>query len=124
MFLPVEQRTSYADGILKGGEHSMINMEKRFQTRNAEHMKSTYGDGEGSLSREAERICTQALSRPTLLTVKQFCQQHPAFSQGGLRWLLFHRQANGLDRAIVKVGRRVLIDVDQFFCWLAQQNGR
>ena len=102
----------------------MIKKEKRFQARNTEHMNNTNSDGEGSLSREAERICTQALSRPTLMSVKQFCQHHPAFSQGGLRWLLFHRQANGLERAIVKVGRRVLIDVDQFFCWLAQQNGR
>ena len=124
MFLPMEQSASYADGILKGGEHSMINKEKRFQARNAEHMNNTYGDGEGSLSREAERSCTQAMSRPTLLSVKQFCQQHPAFTQGGLRWLFFHRQANGLDRAIVKVGRRVLIDVDLFFCWLDQQNAR
>jgi hypothetical protein len=63
-------------------------------------------------------------SSPTLLTVKQFCQQHPAFTPGGLRWLLFHRQTNGLHCAVLKVGRRVLIDVDQFFCWLVQQNGR
>jgi hypothetical protein len=63
-------------------------------------------------------------SRPTLLTVQQFAQAHPAFTHGGLRWLLFHRQQNGLERAVVKVGRKVLIDVDQFFLWLAQQNGR
>jgi hypothetical protein len=63
-------------------------------------------------------------SRPTLLTVRQFTEAHPAFTHGGLRWLLFHRQQNGLERAVVKVGRKVLIDVDQFFLWLAQQNGR
>lgn len=63
-------------------------------------------------------------SRPTLLTVQQFTKAHPAFTHGGLRWLLFHRQQNGLERAVVKVGRKVLIDVDQFFLWLAQQNGR
>jgi hypothetical protein len=62
--------------------------------------------------------------RPTLLTVKQFCQQHPAFTQGGIRWLLFNREENGLDGAVVKVGRRVLIDVDQFFVWVAQNNGQ
>ncbi len=65
-----------------------------------------------------------ALSRPTLLTVNQFCQQHPAFTPGGVRWLLFHREENGLHRAVVKVGRRVLIDVDEFFRWLDQHNGR
>jgi hypothetical protein len=57
------------------------------------------------------------------MTVRQLTEQYPAFSMGGIRWLLFHRQENGLDRAVLKVGRRVLIDVDQFFGWLAQQNG-
>jgi hypothetical protein len=65
-----------------------------------------------------------AVSRPTLLTVKQFCQQHPAFTQGSMRWLLFNRQTNGLEPAVLKVGRRVLIDVDAFFRWLDEQNGR
>lgn len=63
-------------------------------------------------------------SRPTLLTVKQFSQRHPAFTEGGLRWLLFNREQNGFERAVVKVGRRVLIDVDEFFGWLHTQNGR
>ena len=39
-------------------------------------------------------------SRPTMLTVKQFCQHHPAFTQGGMRWLLFNRQENGLQCAV------------------------
>jgi len=56
-----------------------------------------------------------------LLSVTQFCEQNPAFSHGGLRWLLFHRQQNGLDRAVVRVGRRVLIDVDKFFTWVDEQ---
>lgn len=71
-----------------------------------------------------EPVLSTLQLRPTFLTVKQFCQQYQAFSHGGLRWLLFHRQQNGLACAVVKVGRKVLIDVDQFFLWLAQQNGR
>lgn len=59
-----------------------------------------------------------------LLTVKQFCQANPAFTEGGIRWLLFNREENGLARAVVKVGRRVLIDVNQFFRWLSEQNER
>jgi hypothetical protein len=58
----------------------------------------------------------------TLRTVPQFCREHPAFTPGGIRWLLFNREANGLSRAVVRVGRRVLIDVDSFFEWLASQN--
>jgi hypothetical protein len=56
--------------------------------------------------------------------VRQFCEANPAFTEGGIRWLLFNREQNGLDRAVVKLGRRVLIDVDGFFVWLAQHNGR
>ena len=69
-------------------------------------------------SQNEAKPCTR-----TLLTVKQFCQQNPAFTEGGLRWLLFNRQDNGLARAVFKVGRRVLIDVDEFYLWLDQQNG-
>lgn len=53
-----------------------------------------------------------------LYTVDQFVQKHPAFSNGGLRWLLFHREKNGLKRAVLRVGRRVLIDETLFFEWL------
>jgi hypothetical protein len=57
-----------------------------------------------------------------LLTVKQFTQSHPAFTEGGIRWLLFNRQENGLNCAVFKIGRRVLIDVDAFFAWIDRQN--
>ena len=80
-------------------------------------MNCRKNDIEGSLF-------STSLLRPNFMTVKQFCQQYPVFTQGGMRWLLFHRQQNGLDHAVVKVGRKVLIDVDQFFLWLEQQNGR
>jgi hypothetical protein len=70
---------------------------------------------------------SEALSATTnpprrLLSVTQCCEQNPAFSYGGLRWLLFNRQQNGLDRAVVRVGRRVLIGVDRFFEWLDTQS--
>jgi hypothetical protein len=61
---------------------------------------------------------------PQLRTVDQFCQEHPAFTPGGIRWLLFHRQSNGLESAVVRVGRRVFIDVERFFTWVDTQNRR
>lgn len=64
----------------------------------------------------------QQTSRRRLHTVQQFCQVHPAFTPGGLRWLLFNRDINGLQHAVVKVGRRVLIDEDRFFAWLDERN--
>lgn len=59
-----------------------------------------------------------------VLTVSQFARKHEAFSESGLRWLLFRSADNGLDRsgAILRVGRRVLIDEDLFFEWLHRKD--
>lgn len=57
---------------------------------------------------------------PTLSTVKQFHERHPAFPEGGLRHRIFHAENNGLAEsgAIVRNGRRVLIYEERFFDWL------
>jgi hypothetical protein len=58
------------------------------------------------------------------LTVKQFSEKHPAFTNGGLRSLIFNEESNGLAKAgaIVRIGRRVLIDEEKFFSWVKAQN--
>lgn len=58
-----------------------------------------------------------------LLTVRQFSEKHPAFTQGSLRNLIFNAKQNGFDAALVRVGRRVLIDEAAFFDVIARQNG-
>lgn len=73
----------------------------------------------------------QTTPAPTLLTVRQFSEKHAAFSQGALRNLIFHaddRQCstgaiagNGLSVALVRIGRKVLIDEARFFAWIDQQ---
>lgn len=70
---------------------------------------------------------------PVLLTVRQFAEKHPAFSQGSLRNLIFLADSrtsskgripgNGLDVALVRVGRKVLIDEAKFFNWIDVQQG-
>ncbi len=57
-------------------------------------------------------------------TVKQFCQKHPAFTEGGLRHFIFYKNSNGLDKsgAIVRLGRKVLINEQKWFEWLESQN--
>lgn len=57
---------------------------------------------------------------PPLSTVKQFCIKYPAFTHGGLRDRIFHADSNGLNKlgAILRNGRRVLIDEEKFFQWL------
>ena len=61
----------------------------------------------------------------SIRTVSQFCEENSAFSQGGMRWMIFNEKSNGLADcgAIVRVGRRVLIDSEKFFSWIDSQQG-
>jgi hypothetical protein len=68
---------------------------------------------------------------PTLLAVRQFSDKHAAFTQGSLRHLIFGSssrqtsqgviEGNGLHAAIVRIGRKVLIDEAKFFEWVQTQ---
>jgi hypothetical protein len=57
-------------------------------------------------------------------TVKQFCQKHPAFTEGGLRYEIIHEATTGLKKsgAIVRNGRKVLINESKYFARLEAQN--
>ena len=59
------------------------------------------------------------------LTVNQFIDKHPAFTTGGLRALIFNEHKNNLAEsgAIVRIGRKVLINEEKFFGWIEAQNG-
>jgi hypothetical protein len=65
-----------------------------------------------------------------LRTVRQLSERNPAFSEAGIRWLVFNARTNGLDRAIVRIGKpgsrrpKVLIDEDEFGRWLTEQAQR
>ena len=66
-----------------------------------------------------------------LLTVKQFSDKNPAFTQGSIRNLIFLAEprattkgvinGNGLDKALLRIGRKVLIDESNFFEWVDDQ---
>jgi len=67
------------------------------------------------------------------LTIRQLSERYPAFSEPALRNLVFcakPRQStkgpipgNGLDKAIIRVGRKVLIDAERFKEWLREKQG-
>ena len=72
-----------------------------------------------------------------LFSVAQFSEKFPAFSQASIRSLILNSAdrrnsrgeripGNGLTEAgaIVRVGRRVLIDEAAFFRWVAEQQRR
>lgn len=58
-----------------------------------------------------------------LRRVRQFCEENPAFTEGGMRWLIHNAANNGLDthRAIVRIGGAVYIDRQAFGEWLEAQ---
>lgn len=67
---------------------------------------------------------TSSVTSPRrLIPVPKWNQHHEWPPQGGLRHLIFYASTNGFDRVIRRVGRRVLIDEDAFFQWIAS-NGR
>lgn len=58
------------------------------------------------------------------LTVKQVPSRYPAFTEGSIRWLIFHEKTNGFYRCVRRIGRKVLIDLDQFESWIDEQGGQ
>ncbi len=60
-----------------------------------------------------------------LKTVRDLAAESP-FTEPALRWMLFNAANNGLERAdaIVRVSRRIYIDVDKFEGWIDAQNHR
>lgn len=51
-------------------------------------------------------------------------EYHPHPPIGGLRHLVFHASANGFDKVIRRIGKRVLIDEAAYFEWVEAQNQR
>jgi len=62
---------------------------------------------------------------PNLDTVRTLAQKYPdVITEGGLRWEIFNEESNGLKEsgAIIRRGRKVLIDADRYFDWIYSQN--
>ena len=59
-----------------------------------------------------------------LKSIKIFLQDNPSFTEGGMRHLIFHENSNGLKKhsAILRIGRKVLIDEPKFYDWVLAQN--
>jgi len=43
------------------------------------------------------------------------------FSESSVRWLIFNENTNGFSKCVRRIGRKVLIDLDQFEMWIDQQ---
>jgi hypothetical protein len=64
------------------------------------------------------------MSNQKYFTVIQFVDKHQAFNTGGIRALIFNEHSNGLAKscAVIRIGRKVLIDEAKFFEWIESQN--
>lgn len=49
------------------------------------------------------------------LTVKQFCTEYPWPSESAMRSYIFRANDLGMAKAFIRIGRRVLVDVNKFF---------
>lgn len=55
-----------------------------------------------------------------LKSVAQFSADSP-FTEAQVRWWIFNASTNGLQAAVLRIGRRVYIDVDAFAQWVESQ---
>ena len=53
-------------------------------------------------------------------TLKIFSNKYPSFPEASLRYLIFNADSNGLNQsgAIIRIGRKILIDENAFFDWI------
>lgn len=70
------------------------------------------------INRENSQIASKS---KRLATVPQMPNYYPAFSTASIRWLIFNSQSNGFGGCVRRVGRKVLIDLDQFELWIDGQ---
>lgn len=54
--------------------------------------------------------------------VKKIPEIYPgAFTVSSIRWLIFNEDTNGFKRCIRRIGKKVLIDLEQFELWIDEQ---
>ena len=72
---------------------------------------------------KAEEEKTIEKAQQTFYTVAQMAQRHYFLSEGGLRFQIFNAKGNGLEGsgALIRLGRRVLIDEAKYFGWIENQ---
>ncbi len=63
------------------------------------------------------------MTAESLRTVAQLAEELPAFDEPSIRRLIFNAQEIGLAHAIVRIGRKVLIDITDFNRWLDERRG-
>jgi len=61
--------------------------------------------------------------KPRLVSLVDFCTGNPQFKISTLRGMIFRNHRN-IRRCLVRLGRKVLLDVDAFEAWLLENRER
>ena len=56
------------------------------------------------------------------VTIRQLTTHNPAFTEGGIRALIFRAERNGFHKCIRRIGRKILISKRAFVRWIEEQN--
>ena len=64
-----------------------------------------------------------SISVDDFVTIRQLTTNHPAFTEGGIRALIFRADRNGFNSCIRRIGRKILISKSAFSRWIEAQNG-
>ena len=63
------------------------------------------------------------ISVDDFVTIRQLVTSNPAFTEGGIRALIFRAEDNGFNSCIRRIGRKILISKSAFSHWIEAQNG-
>ncbi|OJW47443.1 MAG: hypothetical protein BGO67_08430 [Alphaproteobacteria bacterium 41-28] len=64
-----------------------------------------------------------SISVDDFVTIRQLTTSNPAFTEGGIRALIFRAESNGFNKCIRRIGRKILISKSAFSHWIESQNG-
>ena len=64
-----------------------------------------------------------SISVDDFVTIRQLTTTNPAFTEGGIRALIFRAERNGFKSCIRRIGRKILISKSAFSLWIEAQNG-
>ncbi len=58
-----------------------------------------------------------------LSSVKKIPELYPdsGFTISSIRWLIFNEKQNGFSKCVRRIGRKILIDLDEFESWIDTQ---
>lgn len=59
-----------------------------------------------------------------LIPIPDWKKRYDWPKESTIRYWIFHADENGFNKAIVRVGRRILIDEEAFFQWIQNNQGK